>query len=450
MKTLKNPFAGLLTDWSARGIAEKVISLALTALFYALTARFDNGHGVTMAANTYLTISMITKESLRILENSLAFSRCVNRKYDDKFGVEGAKIGTVLNVRKPPKYVGRTGAAVSIEDATETQVPVTLSTQFGVDIEFPTADLKLSINNFSDLYLKPAVARIANKIDQDGMALYNQIYQQVGTPGTTPNALLTYLLAGVALDNSAAPQDEQRYMVINPLMQAYIVDGLKGLFNATDAIAKQYRRGRMGSAAGWDWYMDQNVASHTVGPLGGTPLVNGAAQVGASLITDGWTAAAASRLKKGDIFTIANVFSVNPQSYLSTGQLQQFVVTADVSSDGAGNATIPISPSITVGTSQATVNASPADNAALTIVGAANTVTPQGMGFHRDAFVLASADLPVPRGVDMAGRESDEEVGLSIRFVRQYEVRTDKLVSRLDVLYGWSVLRPELAVRIAA
>ena len=401
-------------------------------------------------ANAFLTISMITREALRVLENNLTFTKGVNRQYDSRFGVEGAKIGTVLNVRKPPRYVGRTGSAISIEDAVETQVAVTLDTQFGVDISFTSEDLALKIDDFSERFITPAVATIANKIDHSGLALYKDIYQSVGAPGTTPNALLTYLSAGVKLDDSAAPMDGQRAVCITPLMQATMVDALKGLFQQSSAIASQYRKGQMGTAAGFDWFMDQNVNSHTVGPLGGTPLVNGGSQTGASLITDGWTASAASRLKQGDVFTVAGVNSVNPQSRQDTGVLQQFVCTADKSSDGSGNLTQTISPSIVVSGYGQTVTGSPADNAALTIVGAASTVTPQGLASHKDAFTLAMADLPLPKGTDMAARVSDDQLGMSIRMIRDYDITTDKFPCRLDVLFGWATLRPELACRVQA
>ena len=400
-------------------------------------------------ANTLLTISMITREALMVLENNLTFTKGVNRQYDSKFGVEGAKIGTVLNVRKPPRYVGRTGTAIGIEDATETQVAVTLDTQFGVDIQFTSEDLALKIDDFSKRFITPAVATIANKIDNDGMGLYTSIYNEVGTPGTTPAALLIYLTAGVKLDDEAAPMDGGRTLCITPLMQATIVDALKGLFQQSAAIASQYRRGQMGTAIGLDWFMDQNCNTHTVGPLGGTPLVNGSTSSGAtSLITDGWTASAAARLKEGDVFTIADVNSVNPQSRQSTGSLQQFVVTADVSSDGSGNLTAAISPAITSSGAFQTVDALPADNAALTIVGTSAQQSPQGLLHHKDAFTLAMADLPLPQGTDMAARVSDPQLGMSIRMIRDYDITTDKFPCRLDVLFGWAALRPELACRI--
>lgn len=397
-------------------------------------------------ANALLTISMITREALRVLENSLTFTKQVNRQFDDKYGVEGAKIGTILNVRKPPRYIGRTGQALQVESAVETQVPVTLNTQFGVDLQFSSQDLALSIDDFSQRFITPAIAVVANKVDQDGLALYNQIYQAVGTPGTVPNALLTYLQAGVKLDEAAAPMDGQRSFTITPMMQATIVDALKGLFQQATAIAEQYTKGKMGTAIGFDWMMDQNCATHTYGTYAGTPLVNGSAQLGTSLVTDGWTAGSTT-LNKGDQFTIAGVYSVNPQSRQSTGSLQGFVVTSQVS-DSAGAMTIGISPAIITSGAFQTVSASPADNAVITLAGATGAVSPQGLAFHKDAFTLVTADLPLPGGVDMAARVSDKQLGVSIRMVRAYDINSDQFPCRLDILYGWAVLRPELACRV--
>lgn len=400
--------------------------------------------------NTLLTISMITREALRVLENNLTFTKLINRQFDDKFGVEGAKIGTVLNVRKPPRYLGRTGQALAPEAAAETQVPVTLNTQFGVDLMFSSQDLALSIDDFSDRFIKPAIATVANKIDADGLALYNQIYQTVGTPGTMSAALLTYLQAGVKLDDSAAPIDGQRSVVITPLMQATIVDSLKGLFQQASALAEQYEKGRMGVAAGFNWYMDQNVSTHQTGTWAGTPLVNGANQTGASIIIDGWTGAGTDTLKKGDILQFAGVFKVNPQSRQNTAALQDFVVTADKTL--AASDTVTIDPPIITSGAYQTVSNSPADNAAVSIFGAAattysNKLSPTGLVFHRDFATLVTADLPLPGGVDMAARVSDKQLGMSIRMIRAYDINTDLFPCRLDILYGWAVLRPELATR---
>ena len=402
--------------------------------------------GVSYSANTLLTISLITAEAMRVLVNNLTATRLINRNYDDKFAVEGAKVGTTVNVRKPPRYVGRTGQALSVEDAEETQVPVTLTTQFGVDLNFSTADLTLSIDNFSDRFIKPAVATIANKVDYDVLQLYSTVSNSVGTPATVPNAILTYLQAGRALNNEAAPKDGMRSMVISPDMEATIVDALKGLFHQSAGIAEQYREGEMGRVVGFDWFMDQNVATHTVGAFAGTPLVDGASQSGTSLVTDGWTSGS-STLNAGDIFTIADVLAVNPQSRQSTGLVRQFRVVTQIS-DTSGAKTITIAPGIVASGQGQTVDALPANNAAITVVGAASAVSPQGMAFHRDAFCLAMADLYVPKGTDMAARISDPDLGLSIRLVRDYDINLDRTPTRLDVLYGVATLRSELACRV--
>jgi hypothetical protein len=405
-------------------------------------------------ANQLLTIAMITREALMVLENNLTFTRQIDRQFDDRFGVDGAKIGTVLNVRKPPKYLGREGQALQIEDAVETQVPVTLNTQFGVDLAFTSTDLALSIDDFSDRFIKPAIATVANRIDRDGLALFRQIYNTVGTPGTIPNTILTYLQAGVKLDNNAAPMDGERATVISPMMQATIVNALTGLFHQGEQISAQYVKGTMGAAAGFRWFMDQNVGTHTVGPLGGTPVVDGNNQTGDTILVRGFTAAAARRLNYGDVITLAGVYSVNPQSRESTGELQQFVVTANVDSDASGDAEIPISPSIVTSGVFQTVTASPADGAAVLTFGHASNyadeVIKNGLAFHKNFATLACADLPLPRGVDMAAVVSDKQLGLSIRMIRAYDINLDRFPCRLDILYGWAVLRPELACRVVS
>ena len=403
--------------------------------------------------NTLLNIAMITREALRVLENNLTFTNRISRQYDSKFAVEGAKIGTVLNVRKPPRYLGRTGQALALEDATETQVPVELDTQAGVDIEFSSQDLALSIDDFSARFIKPAVSSIANRIDFDGLALFKTVFSMSGAVGTVPTgatAFNTYLGAGQKLDDSACPMDGDRCIVLPPNFQVEIVDSLKGLFQQSTQIAEQYIRGQMGMAAGFDWYMDQNINSRTLGTFttGSTPIVAGAGQSGSSLATSGW-AVSTLVLTEGDLFTLPAVNKVNPQNRQSVGELQQFVATADVTSDGAGLATIPLSPAITPAGAFQTVDASPANAVAVTPLGTEGATVRVPLAFHRDAFTLATADLPLPRGVDMAARVSDAQLGISLRMVRAYDINQDAFPCRLDVLYGWSALRPELACRIA-
>jgi hypothetical protein len=401
---------------------------------------------------------MITLEALRVLKNQLNFARHVNRKYSREFGIEGKKIGDTLQVRKPPRYIGRRGPALQVEDITQTSVPVVINQQYGCDINFSAKDRALSIERFSEDIIGPAVASIANSIDSDGTALYKTVAANVGIPATTPNALLTYLLAGVALDNASAPVDGSRYICITPLMQATIVDALKGLFQSSEKISQQYEKGKMGIAAGFQWFMDQNMQTHTIGALGGSPQIDGANQTGSSINVKGWTAAVGPRLKAGDIVTFVGVNQVNTQSRQSVGTLQTFTVTADFASDVSGKGALQISPPLTPSGQMQTVTASPADSANIVVFplangtssSAASTATPQGLAFHKDAFTFACVDLELPRGVDMASRIMDPDLNISMRLVRAYDINQDKYPCRLDVLGGWATLRQELACRISA
>lgn len=393
---------------------------------------------------------VIAKEALAIIENEIVFSKNVNREYKQEWDKKrDFKIGDTVTVTKPARYVGRNGKTLAVEDYTEEDVQIKLDSQLGVDVAFDSAELvtDFDIDRFSEKVLKPQVSFLANQIDMKGLAKANEIFNAVGTPGTTPNALKTYLQAGAKLSNFGAPTSD-RGIVLNPLAQVEIVDGLKGLFQSGGQLKSQYEEGAMGRAAGFDWAMSQLIGTHTVGALGGTPLVKGASQTGASLETDGWTAAAATRLKKGDIFTIASVQSVNPITKQPTGELQQFVVTQDAASDASGNATVAISPAIITSGARQTVSAAPADNAAITVLGVATTVSPMNLAYHKEAFALVTADLPLPKGMEIAGRAASSKTGISVRFIRGYDINNDKFVSRLDVLCGWAVLRPEWACRI--
>ena len=403
-------------------------------------------------ANNLLTISMITNEALMVLKNNLTFTRYVTRSYDGHYGIEGAKIGATLNIRKPPRYIGRRGQAMQIEDITEQFVPLVLNTQYGCDIQFSTADLKLSIDNFRERVIVPQIATVANMIDSDGMFLYSQIWNSVGTPGTVPNDMLTYLNAGVKLDNNACPRDGQRALVFSPQMQATEVDALKGLFQSSSKIREQYEEGEMGTSLGFKFSMDQNTVTHTVGTFVGTPLVSGSGQTGTTLVTKGWTAG--DTLNVGDIFTCATTRSVNPQSRISTGALMQFVVAAAFTAVGAGgNDNITIAPGIIPAGQFQNVDVSPTDADAIVVwagAGSSAKQPPQGLAFHKQAFAFATADLPTVGGVDMCARAVDPDLGISMRMIRAYDIKGDQMPCRLDVLGGWVVLRPELACRVAS
>jgi hypothetical protein len=400
-------------------------------------------------ANSLLTPSMIAKEMLMAFKNNLKFTKNVDRQYSDQFAKTGAKVGNTITIRKPPRFTVRTGPAINIQSVNDESTALVLNSQKGVDFTFTTQDLALTVDDFSERYIKNAVLALANQVDTDGLTMaYQNTYNSVGVPGTTPSALLTFLNAQGTLDNNACPRDDMRSIYINPNAQIATVNALSGLFQSADRISEQYEKGQMGKAIGATWYMAQNIVSRTVGALGGTPVVAGAGQTGASLNTSGWSNSVSGLLNIGDVFTIAGVYGVNPITKQSTGSLQQFVVTAQASSNGSGLSTVSISPSIVTSGSTQTVTASPANSAAITVVGAAGTASPQNILCHEKAFTLGCADLELPEGVHFAAVASDPESGLSIRVVRAYDINSDQIPCRLDVLYGWAAMRPEWACRI--
>jgi hypothetical protein len=415
-------------------------------------------------SNTLLTISKITNEALMVLENELTFTSEVDRNYDDQFAVVGAKIGNTVNVRKPGRFIGTTGPALNVEDFNETSVPVTLNTQFHVDTQFTTQDLALSLDMFSDRVLKPAIAAIANKIDRDGLSMATlQTANIVGTAGTPPTGLITYLTAGAYLDSEGAPRDGRRSCIVEPFTSATIVDSLKGLFVPQEAIGEQYRKGLMGrDSGGMNWKLDQNVVSQTFGTNGSGATATVSTSAATGFLSSGWassspvsiTAATATvNLNAGDVFTIAGVYAVNPQNRQAYGsnKLRNFVVKTAASISAGSTVAVTVSPAvITAGQFQNVSIPSPVSNATVTQFNATGTVSAQNIIMHRNAFTLAVADLELPEGVHFAGRASDKEIGLSMRVVRQYTINNDSIPTRLDVLYGWAPLYPELACRVAA
>jgi len=414
-------------------------------------------------ANNLLTISKITNEALMVLENELTFTSEVDRNYDDQFAVVGGKIGNTVNVRRPGRFIGTTGPALNVEDFNETSVPVTLSTQFHVDTQFTTQDLALSLDMFSDRVLKPAVAAIANKIDRDGLVMAkNSTANIVGVAGTPPTGLITYLTAGAYMDAEGTPRDGRRACVVEPFTSATIVDSLKGLFVPQEAIGEQYRKGLMGrDSAGVNWKLDQNIVSQTFGSYASATLSTDTTSASFG-ISSGWAStstitisatSAAATLNQGDVIQFANILAANPQNRQAYGsnKARNFVVTSTVSIGSGSSASVTVSPAIITGGQfqNVVVNATNA-SAVVTPFNNTGVTSPQNLMFHRNAFTLAVADLELPEGVHFAGRASDKEIGLSMRVVRQYTINNDSIPTRLDVLYGWAPLYPELACRIAA
>jgi hypothetical protein len=401
-------------------------------------------------SNSILTIDMITRKALEILENNLVLTRNVNRQYDDSFAVEGAKIGSTLRIRLPDRALVTDGAALQVQDDNEQFTTLTVASQKHIGVNFTSAELTMQLDDFAERVLKPRISQLASSIDADVANSYKAIYQSVGTPGTTPATSLVLLQAQQKLNEAAAVMSP-RYATVNPAANAGLVEGMKGLFNPTDTISRQFKNGMMGMGVlGFEEInMSQSIKQHTTGTrsTADTILVNGTITTeGQSTISiDGGTGSATVTV--GDVFTIANVYSVNPQTRESTGSLQQFTVTAANTASGGAWTNIAVSPAMyTSSNALATINAFPQDGAAVTFLGAASTQYAQNLVYHKDAITFATADLLLPQGVDMASRQVHN--GISMRVVRQYDINNDRLPCRIDVLYGFSTIRPQMGVRI--
>lgn len=410
-------------------------------------------------ANTIATSRWVTKEVARGFVNSVVFIANVNRSYDDQYVQNGAKVGNTVNARMPQRFYAADGQAMQLQAIYDQTVPITLTNQKHVAFSWSSAEETTELDNVRSRFVQPGADSLANAADVLAFqAVYRDIYQSLGTPGTTPTAIDTYLMAGVKLDDSAVPQDN-RVAVLDTMAMAKIAGTATALFNPSATISEAYRKGQFGrqQLGIEEWFKAQNRPVHTTGTFTtSTPLTNGASQVGSSIITDGWANSQTGLLKKGDIFTIAGVYSANPQSYASTGRLQQFVVTADATSDGSGNSTISISPSIITSGQLQTVSAAPADNATITVLGAtsaaagtlATTVSPQSLVYHPDAFAFVMADLIKPGAGAKASVARSKQYGFSVRMVEQYQIGSDQNPSRLDILIGAATLQARLAARV--
>ena len=401
---------------------------------------------------TLLTTAKITNESARILTNNLVFGRAANRDYDSEFGVRNAKIGSTVNIRMPIRPRGRVGPVIDPTAIKEAYVPLSFTGPIGVDYVFNSTEMYFAIDDFSNRFIRPAMVALANQID---LALFNTLAANTGNTIGVPGGVLTkeaaadaVLLAQARLTEMGMPVDDGLAVEVNsPQFNALLSGNNMRLFNDRAEVSDIYRKGRVGTYGGFEHYISNNVSRHTNGTFTGTPLVLGVGQSGNTLITDGW--GANSSLNVGDTFTIAGVGAVAPQTYQALGYDQPFTVTAKTVTAG-GVSTISISPAIDVGPGGGqNVTAGPADNAALTVLGTTGQTFSQAIAFHRDALVLASADLDVPPNIE-GSYMRDPDSGIGVRYIRQFDARTDQWISRFDVMIAMGSLYPQLAVRIVS
>lgn len=407
-------------------------------------------------ANTLATPTWTTKEVARGFLNNVKFIANVNRTYDDQYVQSGAKVGNTVNARLPQRFTVTDGQALSLQNLVDSTVPITLTNQKNVAFGYSSAQATTELDDIRSRYVQPAADALASAADVLAYTnTYRDIYSNVGTPGTTTSTTLAWLQAGVKLTDLGAPMDG-RVAVLDPLGMATLANNSSTLFNPSATISENYKTGQFGrnQLGVAEWYQDQNRSTHTTGTFtASTPLVNGATQTGATIITDGW-ASGATTLNRGDIFTLAGVNSVNPLSYVSTGRLQQFVVTATIS-DTAGAITVAISPSIITSGALQTVSGSPADDAVILVWSTASgaalataLVGPQSLLFHPDAFAFVMADLVSPGAGARSTTVRSKQYGIAIRMVEQYQIATDQNPSRLDILIGAATVQARLACRV--
>ena len=407
--------------------------------------------------NNLLTDDVIAKEALRLLKNNLVMAKCVYRNYEKTFG----KVGDTIRLKLPCRVKSASGRTLQKQPMVDQTIPFKIEYQEHVGLEFTVKDKTLDITQFSERYLKSGMVQIANQIDRSLTMTLKKAFHSSGTPGVRPGAFIDFANAAAKQTTYAVPQDGMRHAVLDPFTCASLSDEVTKLFKES-MVEQAYKMGYRGKVSEYDTYESQNLPKHTVGDHGGTPLVAGAITNGDTVTTDGWTASTTGLLLAGDVITFAGVFGVNPQNYETTGLLQEFVVTEDVDSDAGGLATIKISPSLNDGTATTTnaagdtislkayqnVTALPADNAPITVLGAANTTYEQNYLFHRDAIALAMIDLELPQSAVIKSRAADPETGLSLLMTAAYDINEQTEITRIDAVWGADMIYGELALRL--
>jgi hypothetical protein len=391
--------------------------------------------------NQLLTIDMITAKALVILHQKCNFIGSINRQYDDSFANAGAKIGSTLRIRKPVQYTVSSGPTLQLQDTIEVQVPLAITNQTHVDFTFASSELTLQVDDFTNRYIEPAMAVMAASIESQVLnAMVRATYNQVGTPAA-PQAFKTVLQARKMLLDNLTPQSRQWQLRINTQDNVDMVDQLKGIFQSTTQISRQYTDGVMGLSAGFEWAENTHLTTYTRGAQAGYTTSASTTQTGSTLAVLTGTGTG----NAGDVFTIAGVFRVHPETKVNTGVLQEFVLTAAAAA-GAGNWSI--APPITPTGARQNVSNSPGATSAIVFAGTASLASGVSLAYHPDAYTFATADLVMPGGVDMASRVVKD--GISMRAVRQYSISDDTLPIRIDVLWGAAAIRPELGCRLLA
>lgn len=409
-------------------------------------------------ANSILTPTMITREALRVLHGKLSFVSNVNTQYDDRFAQSGAKIGTSLNIRMPPKYSVRTGASASYQDHVERSTPLTVNSQAGIDVSFTSVELTMNLDEFSRVVIEPAMSQLAAHIENQCLQDARNLVANYNGITTTSGSLdfASFDQQGSILTENLAPYSN-RCSLVTPESRNKLVDATKGLFHESSNISRQYKEGMLGRTSGFDVFENTFLSSHTTGSMAGSPVTTGAS-LGVATTSNQWAsqteltidgATTTTDLKQGDIITLDGVYDVHPETKANMGKLKRFVVQGDVTL--TNDATFNVKPGLIYGSGNAYQNSTLSgvtntDNLTLTLIGNVSTAYGENLAFHKDAFVFATTDLiDVTEFGAWGARETMD--GIRMRLARQYNIGDDSVPARFDILYGFAGLYPELAVR---
>jgi hypothetical protein len=402
--------------------------------------------------NTFITPTWVTKDVAMFWKNSIKLVGKFDRQWNKEWAKSASKLGDTIQVRIPQRFIVNEGQALIIQSILNQTVPLSINHQYQVGMEWSSADSALRVEEVQKRYTKPAGYALANKADvQAGAEVYKSVYYSIGAPGVPLNNNLTWT-DGVALLR-AVGVPEELCAVTDTRTQSAITNANVALFGPRPVIDKAFRESKFAEQALGidDWYYDPNMPTHTTGSFtASTPAVLGGSQSGSTLSTDGWGTFA---LVKGDVFTLDGVYAVNPVSYVDTGFLQQFTLTADVA--GSTTATLTFSPPLIATGQLQTVTNLPADNAAITFLGSTGSIggtmtatrSKQSLVFQPDAFAFAMVDLPDNLPGANAKTVSDAEARITLRWVEQYQASTDQLPRRCDMLVGVAPIIPSFALR---
>lgn len=406
---------------------------------------------------TLITPDIIAREALFQLKNNMIIGNMVHREYVDEF----SKVGDTVRIRKPNKFYTVNSATMTLQNVEEDTTSIQITDQNHVAWGFTSKDMTLTVEQFSERYITPAMITIAQSVDASVMGLYADVWNILGTPGTKIADWEGVASVRTRLVENAVPSPYQ--FAVGPEISQVLAADAKDL-NLGSIGQGAWKDSMVGRVAGLQVHETQNTPTHTVGALGGTPLVDGATQnvtyatviaqsyYGQTIDTKGWSTTVTDVVKKGDVITFAGVYRVNPVPGKGTTakkvytELQEFVVMADADSDGSGDAVLQISPPIITSGAQQTVSAAPGDEAAITVkTGTAAASHYQNLAFHRNAFALVMVPLEEPQGAAFTARQAAD--GISVRVVQDYDMTNDRNNIRLDVLYGYKTIYPELAAR---